>query len=76
MNLQIELIKIKKKVRILLNVLYIVSIILLWGLAIMFFFDFFLNTGISEIKFIEALAIYFIFNELEIYKKLLVFRKG
>lgn len=76
MNFQIELIKIKKKVSLLFNILYILFIILLWGLAIMFFFDFFLRTGISEIKFIEALAIYFIFNELEIYKKLLVFRKG
>ena len=76
MNLQIELIKIKKKVIILLNILYIVSIILLWGLAIMLFFDFFLNTGINEIRFIESLAIYFIFNELEIYKKILLLRKG
>jgi hypothetical protein len=76
MNFQIELIKIKKKIKILFNISHILLTILLWGLAIMLFFDFFLNTGINEIKFIESLAIYFIINELDIYRKLLLFRKG
>lgn len=55
--------------------LYSCIIICLISLGMMLSFDFFLNTGLSVLKFIECIAVYFIIMELVPYiKKLVIFK--
>ena len=80
-TLSIEYISVKakvflQKIKIFFPSFFISCVIIcLTALGLLLSFDFFLNTGISILKFFECVAIYFVIMELVPYiKKLVIFK--